>query len=361
MLSHSHPGTTSSALTRLSVQVIRMVGADPNGYAHLIGLAPEHLHGDAYRIPASTTGRLADLTSVHVPWTETAVLLARQSHVGALGVWDYLITAAPTPLAGIRDASTYFGTVVDTATEGLHVAENGDHVTISHWNQADVTHEAACAIRAYALGIYRQRLSQAAGRALVPVRVALAVRAPRRHDVLAELYGTRAIDFDAPDNSITFLAADLKAPSHHTQPGLSTVLRRHADQILATAIPLHDWLSLFRTTLASAHNEGTPTLATVARRMALSTRTLQRRLDEHATTWSGELESLRQTHITRLLETTDLSIDSIATRSGYANARALRRAVQRWYGTTPAALRNKRGASPRPLAGGRASAGTTPT
>ncbi|MFF6888512.1 hypothetical protein ACFY9F_35615 [Streptomyces sp. NPDC012421] len=33
-------------------------------------------------------------------------------------------------------------------------------------------------------------------------------------------------------------------------------------------------------------------------------------------------------------------VDSIATRNGYANARALRRAVQRWHGTTPAALRN---------------------
>ncbi|MFC6131506.1 MULTISPECIES: helix-turn-helix domain-containing protein [Streptomyces] len=36
---------------------------------------------------------------------------------------------------------------------------------------------------------------------------------------------------------------------------------------------------------------------------------------------------------------TDLSIDAIVARSGYADARALRRAVQRWYGTTPAALR----------------------
>ncbi|MEU2655174.1 helix-turn-helix domain-containing protein [Streptomyces sp. NPDC007325] len=340
MQSHSHPGTTSSALTRLSVEVIRMTGADPNGYAHLPGLAPEHLHGNTYRTPAVTTGRLADLTTVHVPWTDMAVLLVGQSHIGALGVWDYLITAAPTPLEGIQDAAAYFATVVDTATECLHIAEDGDHVTISHRSQADVTHEAACAIRAYALGILRQRLSQAAGRALVPLRVSLAARAPRRHDILSELYSTRVIHFEAPDSSITFRAADLKIPGPHTQPGLSTVLRRHADQILATAIPLHDWLSLFRTHLAAAHDEAAPTLAAVARRMALSTRTLQRRLDEHDTTWSGELENLRQTQITRLLETTDLSIDSIATRSGYANARALRRAVQRWYGTTPAALRS---------------------
>ncbi|MEV6203058.1 helix-turn-helix domain-containing protein [Streptomyces sp. NPDC051771] len=341
MLSHSHPGTTSSALTRLSVGVLRLVGADPDGYAHLLGLAPEHLHDDAYRTPSVTTRRVADLTSVHVSWPEMAVLFARQSDVGALGVWDYLITAAASPLEGIRDASAYFGAVADSGTDGLRVTEDGDHVTVSHWNQADMEHEAACAIRAYALGLYRLRLGQAAGRCLVPVRVTLAARAPRRHDLLCELYGTRAIDFEAPDSSIVFRAADLRDPAPHVQPGLSALLRKHADQSLASAIPLHSWLDLFRAALAAAHEGTAPTLAEVARRMALSTRTLQRRLAEHGTTWSGELDALRRARTTRLLETTDLSVDSVASRSGYADARALRRAVHRWYDTTPSTLRSQ--------------------
>ncbi|MFE7546428.1 helix-turn-helix domain-containing protein [Streptomyces gardneri] len=342
MLSHPHPGTLSSALTRLSVGVLRLLGVPLDGYAHLPGLAPEHLDNDVYRTPATTSLRIAELSAAHASWPEVSALLAGQSSVGALGVWDYLITAAASPLEGIRDASTYFAAVADTSTDTLTVAEDGEHITVSHRNQADITHEAACVIRAFALGLYRRRLGEAARRSLVPVRVTLAAKAPRRHDVLTELYGTRAIDFEAPSSAIAFRTADLTAPTPHAQPGLSAVLRRHADQNLATAIPLHDWLSLFRTALASAHAEATPTLAAVARRMALSTRTLQRRLDDHGTTWSSELEAVRRAHITRLLEATDLSIDRIASRSGYANARALRRAVHRWYGTTPAALRRTR-------------------
>ncbi|WP_180303995.1 helix-turn-helix domain-containing protein [Streptomyces sp. JV178] len=103
---------------------------------------------------------------------------------------------------------------------------------------------------------------------------------------------------------------------------------------------LHDWLDLFRTALASAHHDDeTPTLNTIARRLALSTRTLQRRLNEHGTTWKSELDTVRRTHTTRLLHTTGLSIDAIAARSGYADARSLRRAVHRWHAATPAALR----------------------
>ncbi|MFD9030800.1 helix-turn-helix domain-containing protein [Streptomyces sp. NPDC059567] len=339
MVSYTHQGTTSSALTRLSVNAARLVGIPPEGYAHLLGLAPEHLHDDLCRPPSATSLRIAELTTSHISWAELSMVLAQQSDIGALGVWDYLITSAPTPLEGIRDAAAHLATFADTATDTLRITEDGGQITISHINQADLAHEAACAVRAYVLSLCLRRLSEAAQRPLVPVRVTLASKAPRRRHPLTEQYGTRTIDFEAPGSSITFLTADLNAPNPHAQPGLSAVLRRHADQSLATAMPLHNWLDLFRTALASVHDDTTPSLTAVARRMAVSTRTLQRRLDDHGTNWKNEVETLRRTHITQLLRTTDLSINAVATRSGYADARTLRRAIQRWYGTTPAALR----------------------
>ncbi|WP_133895719.1 helix-turn-helix domain-containing protein [Streptomyces sp. KS 21] len=57
-----------------------------------------------------------------------------------------------------------------------------------------------------------------------------------------------------------------------------------------------------------------------------------------STAWRTRPPAVRRAHFTRLLHDTDLGIDAIAARSGYADARALRRAVQRWYGTTPARL-----------------------
>ncbi|WP_327387665.1 helix-turn-helix domain-containing protein [Streptomyces sp. NBC_01207] len=339
MITQAHHGTTSSAITRLSITAARLFDIPAHGYAHLPGLAPEHLNDDLCRTPAATGIRIAELTTVRVPWTELSLLLAEQSSIGTLGVWDYLITSARTPLEGIRDAAAYLSIVADPGTDTLRITEDGGQIVISHVNEADQGYEPACAIRAFALGLYQRRLSAAAQRRLVPLRVTLAARTPRRHDALIELYGTRNIEFEAPSSSLTFLAADLTGPTPHAQPGLSTVLRRHADQTLATAIPLHSWLDLFRTALASVHDETVPTLLAVARRMAVSPRTLQRRLDEHDTTWSNEVEAARRDHITRLLHSTDLSIEAIAARSGYADARALRRAVLRWYGTTPAALR----------------------
>ncbi len=316
-------------------------------YAHLLGLAPEYLNDDLYRTPSASAIHVWELMVVKASWTEVAPLLVRRSQLGSLGLWDYLLTSGPTLLDGARDSSTYLATIADAGTEAIEIVEDGEQITISHVNLADLTYDAASAIRSFALGLYQRRLGEAARRQLVPTRVALAAKAPRRHGSLVELYGTRAIDFEAPVSSITFLASDLRAATPYAQPGLSTVLRRHAEQSLAASIPLHSWLDTFQVALRAAYADDAVTLASVAQRLAVSTRTLQRRLDEHGTTWSEQVESVRREQITQLLRTTDLSIDSIATRTGYANARALRRAVQRWYGDTPGALRQAlNGAAP---------------
>ncbi|MGW7006409.1 AraC family transcriptional regulator ligand-binding domain-containing protein [Streptomyces sp. NPDC054933] len=339
MSASTKDGTTSSAITRLTVDGATQLGIASAKYAHLLGLAPEHLHEDRYRTPATSAIQIWELLTANAPWPEVALLLAQRSHLGALGLWDYLITSAPTLLDGIRDASTYLGTMADAGTEAIEVVENGRQVTISHVNLADTSYEVACALRAYALGLYQRRLSEAARRRLVPVHVSLAADTPRCHGPLVELYGTRAIDFEAPISSITFLACDLRSPAPYAQPGLSAVLRRQAEQTLAAAIPLHSWLDAFRAAVRAAHDDDSLTLSLVAQRMALSPRTLQRRLDEHGTNWRDRAETVRREHITHLLRSTDLSIESIAARTGYADACALRRAVQRWYGDTPGALR----------------------
>lgn len=99
------------------------------------------------------------------------------------------------------------------------------------------------------------------------------------------------------------------------------------------------WLDHFHTALESAVAGGPPSLDEVAHHLALSPRTLQRRLREEGTSWREELENLRQRRVERLLRETQLTMDAIATRVGFSDSRSLRRAIHRWYGHGPAAIR----------------------
>ncbi|MER8046718.1 AraC family transcriptional regulator ligand-binding domain-containing protein [Streptomyces sp. NPDC094032] len=340
-VAHTHPGTKPAFFTRLMLHSASLLGIRESAGAELLGLAPEHLNSDRYRTPSATNGRIWELMTTKAPWTEVAAVMTEQSALGRLGPWDYLITSAVTPLEGIQDAAHYLAAAGDVRSHALLVDDDGYEVTISHVNDADLGYEAANAVRSYILGVVWRRLCEARRSPVAPVRVALAAEAPHRHDTLAELFGTRAIDFEHRVSSITFRTADLSAPGPYGQPGLSALLRQNTEQSLARAIPLRDWLDLFRTTLKGAveGDEQDVTLVGTARRMALSSRTLQRRLEEHDTTWRAELETARRARITRLLATTGQTTDAIAARNGYADARTLRRAVTRWTGRTPSELR----------------------
>lgn len=90
----------------------------------------------------------------------------------------------------------------------------------------------------------------------------------------------------------------------------------------------------------AAHLHEREPVAAVAARLGLSERTLRRRFDEQLGTTPGRwlaAERLRQAR--RLLETTDLPIETIAHQLGLRSATALRRQFQRELATTPSSHR----------------------
>ncbi|MDG3014330.1 AraC family transcriptional regulator [Speluncibacter jeojiensis] len=74
----------------------------------------------------------------------------------------------------------------------------------------------------------------------------------------------------------------------------------------------------------------------VAAELAMSTRTLRRRLADEGTSYRTLRDEVRQALAERLLATGALSVDEIALRLGYAEASSFIHAFTRWKGTTPA-------------------------
>ena len=92
--------------------------------------------------------------------------------------------------------------------------------------------------------------------------------------------------------------------------------------------------------------DGAPnTIANVARRLAMSERTLRRRLAEESTTFRELADEVHRMLAEELLATGALSVEDIALRLGYAEATSFIAAFKRWTGTTPA--RHQRSVAPR--------------
>jgi len=98
----------------------------------------------------------------------------------------------------------------------------------------------------------------------------------------------------------------------------------------------------------ASHLSADLSLENVARRAAMSTRTLSRRFrDQTGTTPLQWLLTERIRRAQQLLESSDLSIEQIATKVGFENATNLRQRFARMVGTSPRAYRRAFGGATR--------------
>ncbi|MDM0021413.1 AraC family transcriptional regulator [Variovorax saccharolyticus] len=86
-----------------------------------------------------------------------------------------------------------------------------------------------------------------------------------------------------------------------------------------------------------------PRAEDMAARLHVSTRTLHRRLADAGTSYQDIIDGVRKRLAVELLERTELSVDKIAERSGFADTSNFRKAFRKWTGQTPAFFRERRG------------------
>lgn len=104
---------------------------------------------------------------------------------------------------------------------------------------------------------------------------------------------------------------------------------QETDPVIDEGASSVDWINLFRATLRGSLQTGDATLGELARRLAVSPRTLQRQLAAHDTSLRAEINQARRDLATRLSQN-GANNSVIALRLGYSDTRALRRALRRW-------------------------------
>jgi AraC-like DNA-binding protein len=111
-----------------------------------------------------------------------------------------------------------------------------------------------------------------------------------------------------------------------------------------------EWSETVRAVLGGGLSN-TTSLRSVARALAVSPRTLQRRLADDGTSWRGVLDAARCERATELLRQ-GAGAEVVAHEIGYSGSRALRRALRRWQvgASGPQVVASRPTASSEPLA-----------
>jgi AraC-like DNA-binding protein len=167
---------------------------------------------------------------------------------------------------------------------------------------------------------------------------------PESGDTLARNVFGVTPRYGAPANVACWPAALLDNRLPQASAMSVAVCERECDALLERRRQRTGVARRVRERLASI--DGKPnTIASVAQQLAMSERTLRRRLAEENTTFRELFEEVYRVLAEELLATGALSVDDVALRLGYAEATSFIAAFKRWTGTTPA--RYQRSVAPR--------------
>ncbi|MFI1969808.1 hypothetical protein BLA24_03425 [Streptomyces cinnamoneus] len=317
----------SVAVAKFLLASAAATGADPHGIVREASLSSDALTEADARVPSPAMFALWELTDRVMEVKDTALTMAGQYRLGALDLLDYLATSAPTLGEAMRLTLRYLPFISTNCR--LELVEENDRETTYAFSHFQDGGPATDLSERFSLAVLCIRANEATRQLVRPVHVGFAQEAPRRHADLAELFSARQrLDFGQATGSFTFRTSDLRLPIATADPALHAILRRYADTL---PLPTPEtWESRFRRLLTESLADGTVGLDAMARRLAVSPRTLQRRLADAGTTWRAELDAARRTRAEKAARQGGTPVSVLADRLGYSDARSLRRARRRW-------------------------------
>jgi AraC-like DNA-binding protein len=254
---------------------------------------------------------------------------------GAYRVIDFLAASAPTIGAAIAKVSDYFP-LVNTAVR-LPYEVGDDRVAVA----LEAPSRPSVVTRPYAeytLAAVFIRTRIATHQAYRLLRVEFSHPRPddtSEHERVFECpvsFGERAC-------RMILARAVWDTPRAGSNPALFSVLDTHARMLLDRLPGPSGLVGRVRDAIEEELRGGKPRLESIARRMAMSPRTLQRRLADEGVVFNDVLDELRLRAAKAYLSQRDVAAAEVAYLLGFAAQSAFNHAFKRWTGQTPTEYR----------------------
>jgi len=143
-------------------------------------------------------------------------------------------------------------------------------------------------------------------------------------------------------NRVTFSAVDAQKPFLTVNHAMWAILEPAFDQRMEDLTQEASFRDRVRACLLEMLASGHYSVTYVASKLAMSNRTLQRRLREEGTTFQKVLDELREELARHYLATTDYTSSEISFLLGYEEPNSFFRAFHAWTGQTPEIVRANR-------------------
>lgn len=266
-----------------------------------------------------------------------ALTIAKRLPIGSLGELDYALCASDDLGTGLARVARFYR----LATERVHLSlEREGNRAVLVFRAAD-DEKYSRHWREFAVAIIAQRIRQSVGANVRFEEVAFAHAAPKDARAHAAFFGV-PVHFGVDSDRLVF---DIRLLDHRLRTAVATLGDLLEAKMREMTPPDdHDaFVVRARRTIATLLDRRDVRLASVASKLGMSKRTLQRELERAKTSHKNLVDDVRKDRALRLLESGKIPIRTISEQLAFSEPRAFFRAFRRWTGTSPAALRKRMG------------------
>lgn len=332
--------TTSSTWAQAIVHALESEGLDGPALLAELGLEPVILDDPDARIPQDHMTRLWRLAVSRSGNPAIGLSMANVIRPAHFNVVGYALMTSRNLKEGFGRIVRYQRIIGEASDLNLNVLPDCYRLDVSiHGDGLPASPQSHDAALAYALAFCRWMT----GKHLVPLEASFAYDQPADTSPYAQLFDC-PLRFNADSFSLSFSRDVMEAPLATAN---STLAQMH--DRLAT-----EYLSRFeqsrvthqaRQVLCRLLPQGEPKRVAVASALRMSTRTLQRRLQEEGNSFQQLLDETRRELAIQYLGQPQLTLLEIAYLLGFADPSNFFRAFKRWFGVPPGQyrLQNKAG------------------
>ncbi len=326
-----------TALVRLPLFIAhgaKRFGLDPDALLREAGFGADELRDPDARVPISKLRRLWGVIAKRVPDPAVGLLVAESRTYRDLGLVAYTMRLARTLGEGLHRVSRYSQIVAEDLVVALRRREDRAEVQL----QRAFLYAPVRPPVDFRLSLLLAGARLTTGVELVPLEARFPYPAPADLTALRRIFRC-PLRFEQEAPAFVLHASDLELPIATADETLLTYLDQLAEQARKELSRDDSMGDGVRRVLWQEMASGSPSIGTVAARLGVSGRSLQRRLADEGTSFKEVLDSFRSGVARRLLQERDVTVYEVAYLLGYSDPSAFHRAFRRWHGDSPRGFR----------------------
>lgn len=323
--------TVSNATPRAIIKICMNRGFDVDQLISGAGIDNAALVNASARIP---------IEQVFALWSEAQKILedeiisvqaAENAPFGAYKIIDYIFVTGATPHEGLSKAFRYFGLINSGFEVSLEKREK--HFYLELDNPFDDESFSSKYVE-YVFAASLVRLKFATGNNCRPKEIHFKHSAPKNTSKYNKAFQSM-VRFNQPENLLIFDREVMNIPHPQADAPLCELLEHHAQRLLKQIPSEDDFINQFREILREEMRRGSVNLTQISRKLAMSRRAVQRKLNSYGTSYRDVLEQTRREVSIGFLKQKAADIEEIAMLLGFADTCSFYRSFKKWTGKTP--------------------------